>query len=255
MLPYYYNKQLKRYIIQFMHLFSGLQVHVGATNTREGGLIPVPVHYSSMDKVSANLISGGTSNKPLRLPVMSADIVGIRQNPTYNAGLNMEFAETYLPDGGYFATDIKTLKRVRPAAYVMDMDLAIWASNDDQHFQILEQILSVFNPSVQIQTSDARFDWTKIAMVHLTGMGLKSNYPVGTANRIVMTNLTFEIPIYLSAPADIKDQFVKDVLIRLSTLETYDNMDDILGDFDGAGIGYESFASVQDVVDHIQPEE
>lgn len=248
MLPFYYNKQLKKYIVQFMHLFTGMQVHVGATSSREAALIPIPVHYSSMDKVSASIIVGGTSNKPLKLPVMSVDMVGLRQNPQYNAGLNQTHSQTYLPEGGMWASDVKTLTRLKPAAYLLDIDLAIWTSNDDQHFQVLEQILSIFNPSIQLQTSDSQFDWTKIATALLTGIRFNSNYPVVTANRFVMTNLTFEIPIYLSAPANIRDDFVKDVRIRLATMDTNDNFDDMLAEFDGQGIDYESVASVDDVI-------
>lgn len=255
MLPFYYNKQLKKYIIQFMNLFTGMQVHVGATSNREAGLIPVPVHYSSMDKVSASIAANGTSNKPLRLPVMSADMVGLRQNTAYNAGLNTTHSQTYLPEGGFFATDVKTLTRLKPAAYIMDIDLAIWTSNDDQHFQLIEQILSVFNPSVQIQTSDSQFDWTKIANVHLTGIRFNSNYPVGTANRIIMTNLTFEVPIYLSAPADARNEFVKDVLIRLAVLDQGENLDEMLNILDERGEEYESVASVDDVLAKIVPTE
>lgn len=255
MLPYYYNKQLKKYLIQFMHLFSGMQVSVGATSERPAGLIPAPIHYSSMDKVAASIVAGGTSNKPVRLPALSVDMVGLRQNPSYNAGLNTTLAQTYLPEGGFFASDVKTLTRLKPAAYVVDLDLAIWASNDDQHFQLIEQILSIFNPSIQIQTSDSRFDWTKITNVTLTGVRFNTNYPIGTANKIIMSNLSFEMPIYLSAPVDIRDQFVKDVLIRLSTMEADQSFDDMLSDFDGAGLQYESFASVSDVVDNIKPQE
>lgn len=255
MLPFYYNKQLKKYIIQFMHLFTEMQVRVGATSTREEALIPVPVHYSSMDKVSASIMANGTSNKPLRLPVMSVDMAGLRQNTAYNAGLNTTHSHTYLPEGGFFATDTRTLTRLKPAAYTMDIDLAIWTSNDDQHFQLLEQILSVFNPSVQIQTSDSEHDWTKITNVLLTGIRFNSNYPVGTANRIIMTNLTFEVPIYLSAPADSRNEFVKDIKLRLATLDTNASFDDLLNTLDDGEVGYESIASVDEVLARVKPPE
>lgn len=251
MLPFYYNKQLKRYIVQFMEIFSGMSVSVGATSLREAGLMPVPVHYSSMDKVSASISAGGTANKPVRLPVMSVDMVGIRQDTQRVAGLNQTHAQTYLPEGGFFATDTKTLRRLKPAAYILDLDLAIWTSNDDQHFQLLEQILSVFNPSVQLQTSDSQFDWTKISLCHLTGVRFNSNYPIGTANRIIMTNMTFELPIYLSAPVESRDEFVRDVMVRIGMLNE-DEMGDILAAFDEQGLQYENVASVNDILDKLE---
>ena len=248
MIPFNYSKQIKKFLVQFMSIFNGLEVEVGATSTRPAGLISVPIHYSSMDKVAASIMAGGTSNKPIRLPVMSVDLIGIRQDPRRSAGLNQVHSQTYMPQGGYFASDVKTLSRLMPVAMILDLDLAIWASNDDQHFQILEQIITLFNPSVQIQTSDASGDWTKISMVTLNGLRLNNNnYPLGTANRTIVSNLTFEIPIYLSAPANVKDEFVKKVQIRLATLDTDQSFDNLLEQFDAMGAEYDTVASVQDI--------
>ena len=42
---YYYDKQITNYILQFMAIFSGLQVRVGKFGDQEESLIPVPIHY------------------------------------------------------------------------------------------------------------------------------------------------------------------------------------------------------------------
>lgn len=255
MLPYFYNNQLKRYIVQFMYLFSGMQVRVGKTGTKDEHLIPVPVHFSKMDKVAAAIVAGGTSNKPIQVPVMSVDMISLRQDPNMSAGLNQIHSQTFLPEGGYFAEDVKTLTRLRPAGYVLDLDLAIWTSNTDQHFQILEQILPVFNPSVQIQTSDKQFDWTKITEVSLVGMNFNGNYPLGTANRIEVTNLQFSIPIYLSAPANIKDEFVRDVMLRIQTINDGNLADQLAELLDDDTVPYENVASADDIIANTPPEE
>lgn len=244
MLPYFYDNQFKKYIVQFMTLFSGLQVSVGTGE--DARLITVPVHFSQMDRVAASIIAGGTSNKPLRLPVMSVDIVGIRQDPLSHVGLNQTFSQTYLPAGGYFADDVKTITRLRPAVYHLDLDLAIWTSNTDQHFQIMEQLLSVFNPSVQLQTSDDRFDWTKITNVELNGISLNSNYPIGTAHRVVMANLGFTMPVYMSAPADLKNQFVRDVLLRMAVVND-DDLVAALAELDLDDVPSVNIASADDI--------
>jgi hypothetical protein len=243
MLPYFYDNQFKKYIVQFMTLFSGMQVSVGAGDNAH--LITVPIHFSQMDRVSASIMAGNTSNKPLRLPVMSVDIGGIRQDHMNHVGLNQSFSQTFLPEGGMFANDVKTITRLRPAVYVMDLDLAIWTSNTDQHFQLMEQILSIFNPSVQIQTSDGRFDWTKITTVELTGTSMNTNYPIGTSQRVVMANLSFSMPIFLSAPADLKDEFVRDVFIRIATVADGDLIEALaeLGDAPAINI-----ASADDII-------
>ena len=253
MIPYYYNNQLKRYIVQFMAIFSGLQVQVGKSATKEVRNIVVPIHFSQMDKVAANIVAGGTTNNPIRVPVMSCDVTALRQDPLTFVGLNQTHSQTYLPEGGYFANDVKTLTRLRPSVYNLELDLAIWTSNVDQQFQILEQILPVFNPSVQIQTSDAQFDWTKISTVTLANITMNNNYPVTTGNRLIVTNLQFTIPVFLSAPVDVKDEFVKSVKLRLATLDNEDALNDIVGTLDDMNAEYDTLASVDDIVKAIVP--
>lgn len=245
MLPYFYDNQIKKYIVQFMTLFSGLQVSVGTGD--KARLIAVPVHFSQMDKVAASIVAGGTSNMPVRLPVMSVDIIGLRQDPLTHVGLNQIFNQTYLPEGGFFADDVKTISRLRPAVYRMDMDLAIWTSNTDQHFQIMEQILSIFNPSLQIQTTDGRFDWTKITEVELAGIAINSNYPIGTAHRTVLANLTFTMPIFMSAPANIKDEYVRDVFMRMAVVDSNDLVA-ALAELDINDVPSTNIASADDII-------
>lgn len=243
---FYYNQQIKRYLVQFMYLFSGMQVEVGANSTREAGLIDVPVYYSSMDKVAASIAAGNTSNKPIRIPTMSASLVGLRREQTI-PGLNQEYSETYLPAGAFFANQTKTLTRVKPMIYRATMSLNVWTSNLDQHFQILEQILTVFTPSIQIQTSDANMDWTKITTVELVDVRYSETYPINTQVRVPMTELTFEMPIYLSVPAERRDEFVRDILIRISAVDG-DLPADIVSQFDEDGIDYVNIASADDIL-------
>lgn len=243
---FYYNQQIKRYLVQFMYLFGGMQVEVGANSTREAGLIDVPVFYSSMDKVAASIAAGNTSNKPIRIPAMSASLSGLRREQII-PGLNQEYAETYLPAGAFFANETKTLKRIRPMIYRATMSLNIWTSNLDQHFQILEQILTVFTPSIQIQTSDANMDWSKITTVELVDVRYSETYPINTQVRVPMTELTFEMPIYLSVPAERRDDFVRDILIRIAAVDG-DLPSDLVSQFDEEGIDYVNIASADDIL-------
>lgn len=248
---FYYNQQLKRYLVQFMYIFSGMQVRVGKTSTREAGLIDVPVHYSSMDKVAASISAGNTSNKPIRIPAMSASLQTLRKMAV-SPGLNQEYSSTYLPAGGYFANDVKTITRLKPTQYNATVNLAIWTSNVDQQFQLLEQILTIFNPSIQIQTSDGPFDWTKITMVELVDIQYQESYPINTLIRMPIAELTFEMPIYLSAPVEIRDSFVRDIFVRLGTLGDDTDISNLVQEFDDESLQYERFASADDIVDRIK---
>jgi hypothetical protein len=138
--------------------------------------------------------------------------------PELQAGINTTRNQTYLPVGGVLPDDIKTVSQLRPVPYRVNLEVAIYASNTDQHFQMLEQILILFNPGVQIQISDSTFDMTKITTMELMGIRFEQNYPSAADRRIIQTTLDFSFPIYLSAPAQVKSNFINTIYARIGSL-------------------------------------
>jgi hypothetical protein len=63
----------------------------------------------------------------------------------------------------------------------------------------------------------------------------------------VISTLSFSLPIYLSAPANIKADFVKDVFVRLGIVgNSIIENEEILAEFDSLGLDYENFFSAGD---------
>ncbi len=216
---FYYNQQIKKYILQFMAIFAGLQVEIGKNDRNdEGKLISVPIMYGNRDRVVSWIKGEQTQNKPLRLPIMSAAINNLVMAPETRKGVGTVRRNTYLPRGGSVPDDISTVRQLMPVPYKVSANLAIWASNHEQRYQILEQLLVMFDPTVQIQKTDALFDWTKMTTVELTGIDYEDNYPIGVDRRMLITNLTFEFPIWISAPASVKDDFVKQIYARIGVV-------------------------------------
>jgi hypothetical protein len=215
---FFYNEQLKNYLLQAMAVFAGLKVRIGASETRDPRLITVPIHYAAKDRVVAAIKASNTQNKPLRVPCMSLYLSSISQAPQLNHGVGASRRSPMMPAGGLFPNDIKVIHQTMPVVYKIQVELAILVSNTDQHFQILEQILPVFNPSVQLQTSDDVFDWTRLSTIELVGVNLEQAYPSGTERRIITSTLIFEMPVYLAVPASVKNNFVQSVMIRIGQL-------------------------------------
>ncbi len=216
---FYYDQQIKKYILQFMAIFAGLQVEVGKNDRNdEGKLISVPIMYGNRDRVVGWIKGEQTQNKPVRLPIMSAVINSLMLAPDVRKGVGAVRRNTYLPRGGVVPDDISTVRQLMPVPYKISANVAIWASNHEQRYQILEQLLVLFDPTVQIQKTDAMFDWTKMTTVELTGIDYEDNYPIGVDRRMLITNLTFEFPIWISAPADVKDDFVKQIYARIGVV-------------------------------------
>ena len=43
-----------------------------------------------------------------------------------------------------------------PVPYLLNMQVDVWTSNTDQKLQLMEQILVLFNPALEIQHNDGR---------------------------------------------------------------------------------------------------
>lgn len=219
---YYYDKQFRRYIIQFMEIFNGLCTKTGKREDGEIHTLPVPITYASRDRATAAILASHTQNSMIRLPQMSAVMSGISMAPELRKGVGTSRRQSFLPRGGMIPNDVKVVHQLMPIPYEVDMDLSIYTSNLDQQHQILEQILLFFDPTLQIQTSDESFDWTKITSVELKGIRFDESNPMDTDRRIIVSNLSFSMPVYLAAPSNLKKDFVESVYARISTVNDMD---------------------------------
>lgn len=246
---YWYNDQLKRYIIQFMTIFSGLQVRIGKNDvSNKESLIPVTIHYGNHDRVVAALMADNTQNKPIRLPLMTAYMQGLDVATDLMHGIGVERRNTYVPTGGLLPDDARVVHQRAPVPYKLTAQLGIYASNTDQHFQILEQILMLFDPQLTVQTSDAPFDWTRLTTVKLTSVSIDQQHPIGTDRRIIQSTLMFEMPVYLGTPADVRRDFIKQINIRLGLIDkAIEESGDIVSALDDMGIAYGEIANASDI--------
>lgn len=215
---YFYDGQLRRYLLQFVSIFHGLQVETGIGECGVAERIPVTTVVGNKDRVVAALMSGNTQNRKFSTPTMSAYLSSLDLAPERRRNPGMLDQRVTLPTGGVFPDDLTSVKRAFPIAYNATFELTIYASNTQQMHQILEQILVLFNPALQIQVSDGEFDWTCLTSVELVGISNDENYPSGQDKRLSMWTLTFLVPIWLSIPMGIRDDLVRRVIIQLGDL-------------------------------------
>jgi hypothetical protein len=69
----------------------------------------------------------------------------------------------------------------------------------------MEQILVLFNPSLELQTTDNYIDWTSLSVLDLTDLTWSSrSVPVGNDSPIDIATLTLEAPMWISPPVKVK---------------------------------------------------
>lgn len=214
---YWYDAQLRAYMLQFVTIFQGLQVETGRGECAERQFVSVPCVIGDKDRVVAAIFAGNTKNRVFSLPTMAVHLDSLSMAPERRKVQAFVDQRVTLPVGGIFPDDLTVVKRAMPVPFNATMELAIYASNTQQLHQILEQILVLFNPDIQIQKSDAPFDWTKLTKVELVGINNEENYPSNTDKRVKVWTLQFDMPIYLSLPMGVKDDLVRKVIVQIAT--------------------------------------
>lgn len=92
-----------------------------------------------------------------------------------------------------------------PVPYKLTLKVDLWTSNTEQKLQLLEQLMVLFNPALEIQSSDNYVDWASLTAVFLTDVTWSSRtVPVGTEEPIDVATMTFDIPIWISTPVAVK---------------------------------------------------
>ena len=182
----------------------------------DGSLVRVPVMYGDADRQVAHINKQNSENKinsTPRIAVYISDLQMDRErlsDATHVGKVHIREREIDDADSTnpqYTSSQGKnyTVERLMPTPYKLTLKADIWSSSTEQKLQILEQIMMLFNPSLEIQTTDNYLDWTSLSVVNLTNMTFSNRQvPVGTESAIDIATLTFDMPIWISPPAKVK---------------------------------------------------
>lgn len=214
MAQFFYDEQIRRFLLQFARIFSNFNVEYG--RDEEGTnhtLIRVPVKYGDWSRQAQTVLANNSASTMPSTPMMTFYITALdydrprMQEPNFISTIAVR-QRTYDADTDSYETtqgNAFTIDRLMPVPYKLTMNLDIWTSNTNQKMQLLEQILVLFNPALEIQSTDNYIDWTSLTTCDLQSVKWSSRIvPIGTDNPIDIATLTFTIPIYISSPAKVK---------------------------------------------------
>lgn len=210
---YFYDEQIRRFLLQFTRVFSNFQVEYGREEDGSAALIRVPVRYGDWSRLGQSVLQGNSASAMPSAPIMTFYITGLSydrprmQDPTFVSRLQVR-QRYYDSDTDTFESaqgNAFTVERLMPVPYRMTINLDIWTSNTNQKWQLIEQIAPLFNPALEIQSTDNYLDWTSLSVIELDATNYSSRtIPSGTENPIDIATMTFSIPIWLSSPARVK---------------------------------------------------
>jgi hypothetical protein len=215
MQQYFYDEQIRRFLLQFTRIFSGFQIEYGRdeNNPEAAALLRVPIRYGDSSRQAQTILQENSASSLPSTPLMTFYIAALNydrprmQEPYFVSKVNVRqrtydtATETYETTQG----NAFTIERLMPVPYALTLNLDLWTSNTNQKLQLMEQILTLFNPSLEIQSTDNYLDWTSLSVVELESVNWSSRtIPIGTENPIDIATLRFNLPIWISPPAKVK---------------------------------------------------
>ena len=209
-MDFHYDGQIRRYVTQFMRVFIGFKYQAGDGEQRQ-----IPVMYGDLTRQVASIIKDNSENKMPTVPRIACYITGLEMDtnrlsdPTFISKIHIRERRFTDASGTREYTGAQggsyTVERLMPTPFKLTMKADLWTSNTDQKLQLLEQILVLFNPSLELQTTDNYIDWTSLSAMYLTSTNFSSRtIPQGADSDIDICSMEFEMPVFISPPAKVK---------------------------------------------------
>lgn len=212
-LDYWYDEQIKRYLLQLVRVFSNFQVKEYTSNGVHYNR--VPCRYADASRMVSLILKNNSENTLNNVPQITVGVQSLQpardraQDPFLQDTQQVAEREWDAQNGVYTSEqgNLYTTKRYMPVPYNLTIQVDIWTSNTDTKLQLLEQILVLFNPSIQLQSNDNPLDWSSVFEVEMTDIQWSSrSLPQGVDEQLDIATLTFAVPIWISPPAKVQRQ-------------------------------------------------
>lgn len=222
MAQFFYDNQIRRFLIQFAKVFSSWQVTKGKDPAGNEILVRVPIMYGDSSRQASTIIANNSASNLPSAPLITYYISGLEydqrrtQDPTFidkmqvrQRSYNSETQQYEQVQGQAF-----TIERLMPVPYTLRINVDFWTTNYQQKLELIEQLGTLFNPSLEIQSTDNFIDWTSLSVVYQDGITFTSrSIPQGTGNPIDVLSWKFYMPIWLSNAAKLKKMGVIEKVI------------------------------------------
>jgi len=213
MAQFFYDNQVRRFLIQFAKIFSNWYVTRGKDPNGNEILVRIPIMYGDSSRQAATIIANNSASNLPSAPLITYYITGIEynqrwtQDPTFVDKLNVR-QRAYNQDTQSYETtqgQAFTVERLMPVPYTLRVNVDFWTTNYQQKLEIFEQLATLFNPALEIQSTDNFIDWTSLSAVFQDGITFSSRtIPVGTNNPIDVMTWKFYMPIWISTSSKLK---------------------------------------------------
>ena len=234
---YFYDSQTRRFLTQFVAILSNFDVQYGSDPKGNPILHRVPVIWGDASRQAATTIGNNSASTLPTAPMMSVYITGIEydqrrtQDPYFLDKVNVRQRTLNQQTGEYETTqgNAFTVERIMPVPYTLRVAVDIWTTSTQQKLELFEQIMVLFNPSMEISSTDNFLDWTSLSVIYQDGIIWTSkSVPQGSSNAPDVMSVKFYMPIWISSPIKVKKLGMIQKII--ASIHKGSALEDMIGD-------------------------
>lgn len=202
--PFYHN-HLRNIILTFGTLFNNIKVQ-----RPNGDVILVPLMHGNKEKYYLRKSQDAGRHESIVLPRLGFVISGIEYDPT------RKLNTTGIIEGTASSTSKKVV--FQPAPYNVNIDMYCWTRMLDDSFQITEQILPFFKPSLAITITELSEPLIKRDIIfNLTSINF-DNQIEGAFDDIRILETVYSFSVEAGFYGPVKDQnIIREVIINTLT--------------------------------------
>lgn len=236
MAQYFYDNQIRRFLIQFAKIFSNWYVTAGNDPNGNPILVRVPIQYGDSSRQAATIIANNSASNLPSAPLMTYFINGLEydqkrtQEPYFVEKQNVRQRSYNQDTASYGETQGQafTVEKLMPVPYTLRLQVDFWTTNYQQKLELIEQLGTLFNPSLEIQNTDNFIDWTSLTVVYQDGLTFSSrSIPQGTGNPIDVMSWKFYLPMWITTSSKLKKYgVINKIITSIFEGKTQEDMSD-----------------------------
>lgn len=216
---YFYNQRIRKSVALFGRLFNNIYVIRKDSAGKVISQVKVPLAYAPRRKFLERIVEqpdlDNNSQVAVKLPRMSFEILSY----TYDASRQLQKTNSFTRavDGSI----VRNNRFYAGVPYNITFQLNIYAKNQDDALQVVEQIIPYFNPQYTLTMKPFEgFPTVKEDVpIVLSGVSFTDDYEGQLENRrTIIYTLDFDMKINFYGPVDENGSIIRDINVNLGVI-------------------------------------
>lgn len=213
---YFYHSHIRKTVSVFGTLFNNITIQRKDANGNAIQNMKVPLSYGPKQKFLTRLFEEPDLNAPevaIRLPRMSFELTSM----TYDTSVKLNKMNTLAKPNPFGQNTVRN-----PVPYIMTFQLSVYAKNQDDALQIVEQIIPYFNPEYVVTLKEIpSLNISRDIPIVLQSINYTDDYEGDfTSRRVLIYTLDFSMKTFFYGPITQNQGVIKDAIVNT---RDYDN--------------------------------